>query len=43
MIQSAFLQKIGYEGQSITFNDLPVLLKKMAYTFPFENRSVLKK
>ncbi|KIL13199.1 arylamine N-acetyltransferase family protein [Bacillus safensis] len=43
MIQSAFLQKIGYEGKSITFNDLPVLLKKMAYTFPFENRSVLNK
>ncbi|MEE3678199.1 arylamine N-acetyltransferase [Bacillus safensis] len=43
MIQSAFLQKIGYEGQSIIFNDLPVLLKKMAYTFPFENRSVLNK
>ncbi|UYO35245.1 arylamine N-acetyltransferase [Bacillus zhangzhouensis] len=43
MIQSAFLQKIGYKGQSITFNDLPVLLKKMAYTFPFENRSVLNK
>ncbi|HBU90289.1 arylamine N-acetyltransferase [Bacillus sp. FSL W8-0645] len=43
MMQSAFLQKIGYEGQSITFDDLPVLLKKMAYTFPFENRSVLNK
>ncbi|KEP30464.1 arylamine N-acetyltransferase family protein [Bacillus safensis] len=43
MIQSAFLQKVGYEGQSITFKDLPVLLKKMAYTFPFENRSVLNK
>ncbi|TQR25206.1 arylamine N-acetyltransferase family protein [Bacillus safensis] len=43
MIQSAFLQKIGYEGQSITFDDLPVLLKKMAYTFPFENRAVLNK
>ncbi|MBD3859334.1 arylamine N-acetyltransferase [Bacillus sp. 28A-2] len=43
MIQSAFLQKIGYEGQSITFDDLPALLKKMAYTFPFENRSVLNK
>ncbi|MGM0815373.1 MAG: arylamine N-acetyltransferase family protein [Bacillota bacterium] len=43
MIQSAFLQKIGYEGQSITFDHLPALLKKMAYTFPFENRSVLNK
>ncbi|MCU0156092.1 MULTISPECIES: arylamine N-acetyltransferase [Bacillus] len=43
MIQSAFLQKVGYEGKSITFKDLPVLLKKMAYTFPFENRSVLNK
>ncbi|MGM0725193.1 MAG: arylamine N-acetyltransferase family protein [Bacillota bacterium] len=43
MMQSAFLQKIGYEGQSITFDDLPALLKKMAYTFPFENRSVLNK
>ncbi len=43
MVQSAFLQKIGYEGQSITFDDLPALLKKMAYTFPFENRSVLNK
>lgn len=43
MIQSAFLQKIGYEGQSINFDDLPVLLKKMAYTFPFENRAVLNK
>ncbi|TYS35199.1 arylamine N-acetyltransferase [Bacillus pumilus] len=43
MMQSAFSQKIGYEGQSITFHDLPVLLKKMAYTFPFENRSVLNK
>lgn len=43
MIQSAFLQKIGYEGQSITFDHLPSLLRKMAYTFPFENRSVLNK
>ncbi|WP_144521830.1 arylamine N-acetyltransferase family protein [Bacillus pumilus] len=43
MMQSAFLQKIGYEGQSITFDDLPALLKNMAYTFPFENRSVLNK
>ncbi|MBW0259328.1 arylamine N-acetyltransferase [Bacillus safensis] len=43
MIQSAFLQKVGYEGKSITFKDLSVLLKKMAYTFPFENRSVLNK
>ncbi|MEK4374653.1 arylamine N-acetyltransferase [Bacillus sp. FSL L8-0215] len=43
MIQSAFLQKIEYEGQSITFDDLPVVLKKMAFTFPFENRAVLNK
>ncbi|KKD41363.1 arylamine N-acetyltransferase [Bacillus sp. FSL L8-0167] len=43
MIQTAFLQKIGYEGQSITFDDLPVVLKKMAFTFPFENRAVLNK
>ncbi|MBT2261393.1 arylamine N-acetyltransferase family protein [Bacillus safensis] len=43
MIQSAFLQKIEYEGQSITFKDLPELLKKMAFTFPFENRAVLNK
>lgn len=43
MIQSAFLQKVGYEGRSINFKDLSVLLKKMAYTFPFENRSVLNK
>ncbi|MDR0123657.1 arylamine N-acetyltransferase family protein [Bacillus zhangzhouensis] len=43
MIQSAFLQKIGYEAVSITFDQLPDLLKKMAYTFPFENRSVLNK
>ncbi|WP_342495782.1 arylamine N-acetyltransferase [Bacillus sp. FSL K6-0994] len=43
MIQTAFLQKIEYEGQSITFDDLPVVLKKMAFTFPFENRAVLNK
>lgn len=43
MIQSAFLKKIGYEGQSITVDDLPVVLKQMAYTFPFENRAVLNK
>ncbi|PCK19837.1 arylamine N-acetyltransferase [Bacillus pumilus] len=43
MIQSAFLQKTGYEGQSISFDQLPTLLRKMAYTFPFENRSVLNK
>ncbi|GLF86393.1 MULTISPECIES: arylamine N-acetyltransferase [Bacillus] len=43
MIQSAFLQKIEYEGQSIIFDDLPVVLKKMAFTFPFENRAVLNK
>ncbi|MFS0655170.1 arylamine N-acetyltransferase family protein [Bacillus sp. 179-C3.3 HS] len=43
MIQSAFLQKIGYEGEQVTFEQLPELLRKMAYTFPFENRSVLNK
>lgn len=43
MIQSAFLQKIGYEAVSITFDQLPDLLRKMAYTFPFENRSVVGK
>ncbi|MFP5180036.1 arylamine N-acetyltransferase [Bacillus altitudinis] len=43
MIQSAFLQKIGCEAASITFDQLPDLLRKMAYTFPFENRSVVGK
>ncbi|MDM5299536.1 arylamine N-acetyltransferase [Bacillus pumilus] len=43
MIQSAFFQKIGYEGEQVTFEQLPELLRKMAYTFPFENRSVLNK
>ncbi|WP_353854506.1 arylamine N-acetyltransferase [Bacillus sp. Bos-x628] len=43
MIKSAFLQKVGHEGHSISFDNLPSLLIKMAYTFPFENRSVLNK
>ncbi|AOZ89214.1 arylamine N-acetyltransferase [Bacillus xiamenensis] len=43
MIQTAFLQKIGCEAESITFEQLPDVLRKMAYTFPFENRSVLNK
>lgn len=33
MIQSAFLQKIEYEGQSIIFDDLPVVLKKWPLPF----------
>lgn len=33
MMQLAFLQKIGYEGQSITFEDLPALLKRWPTPF----------
>ncbi|MGE6630148.1 arylamine N-acetyltransferase family protein [Bacillus sp. NPDC077027] len=43
MVKSAFLKKIGMEEQMLTFESLPSLLKKMAYTFPFENRAVLAK
>ncbi|MCY7751343.1 arylamine N-acetyltransferase family protein [Bacillus inaquosorum] len=34
-------QKIGWEKDHVSFVDLPLFLKSMAYRFPFENRAVL--
>ncbi|MEC1549266.1 arylamine N-acetyltransferase [Bacillus rugosus] len=36
-------QKIGWEKDHVSFDDLPLFLKAMAYRFPFENRAVLAK
>ncbi|KXJ34412.1 arylamine N-acetyltransferase family protein [Bacillus spizizenii] len=36
-------QKIGWEKDHVSFGDLPLFLKAMAYRFPFENRAVLAK
>ncbi|MED1171819.1 arylamine N-acetyltransferase [Bacillus inaquosorum] len=36
-------QKIGWEKDHVSFVDLPLFLKSMAYRFPFENRAVLSK
>ncbi|KXZ17334.1 acetyltransferase [Bacillus nakamurai] len=35
-------QTIGWEKESLDFEDFPEFLEALAYRFPFENRSVLK-
>ncbi|PJY99562.1 arylamine N-acetyltransferase [Bacillus vallismortis] len=36
-------QKIGWEKDHVSFGDLPLFIRAMAYGFPFENRAVLAK
>lgn len=36
-------KKIGWKKDHVSFDDLPLFLKAMAYRYPFENRAVLAK